>query len=59
MRGPLVSENQPDHVFALRTLEGALPIHAGITLEPTELGTPDCGRVAWSGARNHRGRGAW
>jgi len=34
-----VSEYEPDRVFALRTLEGALPIHARITLEPTQLGT--------------------
>ena len=34
-----VSEYEPDRVFALRMLEGALPIHARITLEPTELGT--------------------
>src|ERR1700737_2408946 len=34
-----VSEYEPDRVFALRMLEGALPIHARITFEPTELGT--------------------
>jgi uncharacterized protein YndB with AHSA1/START domain len=34
-----VSEYEPDLVFALRTLEGALPIHARITFQPTELGT--------------------
>jgi uncharacterized protein YndB with AHSA1/START domain len=34
-----VSEYEPDRVFALRTLEGPLPIDARITLEPTELGT--------------------
>jgi uncharacterized protein YndB with AHSA1/START domain len=34
-----VSEYEPDRVFALRTLEGALPIHARITFQPTELGT--------------------
>jgi uncharacterized protein YndB with AHSA1/START domain len=34
-----VSEYEPDRVFALRTLEGPLPIHARITLEPTKLGT--------------------
>jgi hypothetical protein len=26
-------------VFAMRMLEGALPIHARMTFEPTELGT--------------------
>jgi uncharacterized protein YndB with AHSA1/START domain len=34
-----VSEYEPDRVFALRTLEGPLPIDARITLEPTRLGT--------------------
>jgi uncharacterized protein YndB with AHSA1/START domain len=34
-----VSEYEPDRVFALRMLEGALPIHARITLEPTKVGT--------------------
>jgi uncharacterized protein YndB with AHSA1/START domain len=34
-----VSEYEPDRVFALRMIEGALPIHARITFEPTELGT--------------------
>ncbi|HEX5853947.1 MAG TPA: SRPBCC family protein [Solirubrobacteraceae bacterium] len=34
-----VSEYEPDRVFALRMLEGALPIHARITFEPTALGT--------------------
>ena len=34
-----VSEYEPDRVFALRMLEGALPIHARITFEATELGT--------------------
>ena len=34
-----VSEYEPDRVFALQILEGALPIHARITFEPTELGT--------------------
>jgi uncharacterized protein YndB with AHSA1/START domain len=34
-----VSEYEPDRVFGLRMLEGPLPIHARITLEPTELGT--------------------
>jgi uncharacterized protein YndB with AHSA1/START domain len=34
-----VSEYEPDRVCALRMLEGALPIHARITFEPTELGT--------------------
>ena len=34
-----VSEYEPDRVFALRMLEGALPIHARITFESTKLGT--------------------
>ena len=34
-----VSEYEPDRVFALRMLEGALPIHARIAFQPTELGT--------------------
>ena len=34
-----VSEYEPDRVFALRMLEGALPIHARITFDATELGT--------------------
>jgi len=34
-----VSEYEPDRVFALRMLEGGLPIHAQITFEPTEVGT--------------------
>jgi uncharacterized protein YndB with AHSA1/START domain len=34
-----VSEYEPDRVFALRMIEGALPIHPRITFEPTELGT--------------------
>jgi uncharacterized protein YndB with AHSA1/START domain len=34
-----VSEYEPDHLFALRMLEGALPIHARITFEPTDHGT--------------------
>jgi uncharacterized protein YndB with AHSA1/START domain len=34
-----VSEYEPGRVFALRMLEGALPIHARITFEATELGT--------------------
>src|ERR1700694_1153805 len=34
-----VSEYEPDRVFALRMLEGPLPIHARITLESTKLGT--------------------
>jgi uncharacterized protein YndB with AHSA1/START domain len=34
-----VSESEPDRVFALRMLDGPLPIHARITFEPTELGT--------------------
>jgi uncharacterized protein YndB with AHSA1/START domain len=34
-----VSEYEPDNRFALRMLEGALPIHARITFEPTDHGT--------------------
>ena len=34
-----VSEYEPDRVFALRMLEGALPIHARITFDPNEQGT--------------------
>ena len=34
-----VSEYEPDRVFGLRMLEGALPLDARITFEPTELGT--------------------
>jgi uncharacterized protein YndB with AHSA1/START domain len=34
-----VSEYEPDRVFALRTLEGTLPIHARITFDQTEAGT--------------------
>ena len=34
-----VSEYEPDRVFALRMLEGALPIHAQITFEPNNGGT--------------------
>jgi uncharacterized protein YndB with AHSA1/START domain len=34
-----VSEYEPDRVFALRMLEGVLPIHARMTFELTELGT--------------------
>jgi uncharacterized protein YndB with AHSA1/START domain len=34
-----VSEYEPDRVFALRMLEGALPIHARITFDQTEIGT--------------------
>jgi hypothetical protein len=34
-----VAEYEPNRVFALRTLEGALPIHARITFEPIRLGT--------------------
>jgi uncharacterized protein YndB with AHSA1/START domain len=33
------SEYEPDRVFALRMLDGALPIHARITFESTKLGT--------------------
>jgi uncharacterized protein YndB with AHSA1/START domain len=34
-----VSEYEPDRVFALRMLEGALPIHVRITFQATKLGT--------------------
>jgi uncharacterized protein YndB with AHSA1/START domain len=34
-----VCEYEPGRVFALRMLEGALPIDARITFEPTEIGT--------------------
>jgi uncharacterized protein YndB with AHSA1/START domain len=34
-----VSEYEPDRVFALRTLEGPLLLHARITFESTEPGT--------------------
>jgi len=34
-----VSEYEPDHVFALRMLEGKPPIHARVTFEPTRQGT--------------------
>jgi uncharacterized protein YndB with AHSA1/START domain len=34
-----VSEYEPDRVFALRMLEGALPVDAHITFEPTDRGT--------------------
>jgi hypothetical protein len=34
-----VSEYEPDHVFALHMLEGALPLDARIMFEPTEEGT--------------------
>ncbi len=34
-----VSEYEPNRVFALQMLEGALPIHAKITFEQTERGT--------------------
>jgi uncharacterized protein YndB with AHSA1/START domain len=34
-----VSELVPDRVFALRMVEGALPIHAHMTFDPTERGT--------------------
>jgi len=33
-----VSEYEPDHVFALRVIEGT-PVHARLTFEPTERGT--------------------
>ncbi len=34
-----VFEYEPDLVFALRMLEGPLPIHARITVDKTEVGT--------------------
>jgi uncharacterized protein YndB with AHSA1/START domain len=34
-----VSELVPDRVFALRTIEGPLPVDARISVEPTEGGT--------------------
>jgi uncharacterized protein YndB with AHSA1/START domain len=34
-----VSEYEPDRAFGLRMIEGALPIDARITFEPTEQGT--------------------
>jgi len=34
-----VCEFEPGRVFAIRMLEGALPIHARITFEPNEQGT--------------------
>lgn len=34
-----VSEYQPDRTFALQMIEGALPLHARITLQPTDGGT--------------------
>ena len=34
-----VSELEPDRTFALRMLEGQLPIHGRIELEPTSSGT--------------------
>jgi uncharacterized protein YndB with AHSA1/START domain len=34
-----VSEYEPDRTFALRMIEGALPIDARLTFEPTERGT--------------------
>jgi uncharacterized protein YndB with AHSA1/START domain len=34
-----VSEYEPDRVFALRMLEGPLPLHAHIALEPSARGT--------------------
>ena len=34
-----VSEYDPDRTFALHMLEGALPIDARLTFQPTELGT--------------------
>ena len=34
-----VSEYEPDRTFALRVVEGALPVDARITFEPTDNGT--------------------
>lgn len=34
-----VSEYEPDRVFALRMVEGALPIDARLAFEPTGIGT--------------------
>jgi uncharacterized protein YndB with AHSA1/START domain len=34
-----VAELQPDRVFSLRTIEGAVPVDARIVLVPSELGT--------------------
>lgn len=34
-----VSEFEPDRVFALQMIEGALPIHARLAFEPTDAGT--------------------
>lgn len=34
-----VSEYEPDRTFALRMIEGALPIDARLTFEPTARGT--------------------
>jgi uncharacterized protein YndB with AHSA1/START domain len=34
-----VSELEPDRVFALRTIEGRLPVDARITFDPSEHGT--------------------
>jgi uncharacterized protein YndB with AHSA1/START domain len=34
-----VSEFEPDRTFALRVVEGALPVDAHLTFEPTERGT--------------------
>ena len=34
-----VSEYEPDRAFALHVVEGALPVDARITFEPTERGT--------------------
>ena len=34
-----VSEYEPDRAFALRIVEGSLPLDARMTFEPTELGT--------------------
>jgi uncharacterized protein YndB with AHSA1/START domain len=34
-----VAEYEPDRVFGLQTIEGAIPIHARIRFEPTARGT--------------------
>ncbi|MGB2709985.1 MAG: SRPBCC family protein [Conexibacter sp.] len=46
-----VSEYEPDRAFALRMVEGPLPIHARIAFEPTERGT----RMRFTGHGQLRG----
>jgi uncharacterized protein YndB with AHSA1/START domain len=46
-----VAELEPDRAFALRMLEGPLPIHARIALEPTDEGT----RMAFTAHGSPRG----